>query len=249
VYKDNDIYIYVSAVKKNSSDTLLPCWWNVSEDVWFHMTRKRQLKRIEWKAGEREREGWQKKRRYACCFAFGSMKTDIYFSSKMAHLHSFQPTDKQVGENLEFAAPSVCRNEKDGRARKSAEERAGPIRGANPWRQTSVPLRSSSWRYSFVGPLRYHIIHTREEFRNDWKFPWLNWTQRSPVARDAKTFYTKVNDLKASLRKPDCTPDDALSSNLNRKGSNALHALYWCWGWTKCSNGKSSNERDSDCKN
>merc|ERR1719175_348460 len=91
------------------------------------------------------------------------MKTEICFSSKMAHLHSFQPTDKQVGENLEFAAPSVCRNEKDGRARKSAR---GPIRGANPWRQ-SVPLHSSSWRYSFVGPLRYHIIHTREEFRND----------------------------------------------------------------------------------
>jgi len=166
VYKDNDIYIYVSAVKKNSSDTLLPCWWNVSEDVWFHMTRKRQLKRIEWKAGEREREGWQKKRRYACCFAFGSMKTDIYFSSKMAHLHSFQPTDKQVGENLEFAAPSVCRNEKDGRARKSAEERAGPIRGANPWRQTSVPLRSSSWRvfFCFFWSARLDIIsYTREK--------------------------------------------------------------------------------------
>merc|ERR1719391_964440 len=55
------------------------------------------------------------------------MKTEICFSSKMAHLHSFQPTDKQVGENLEFAAPSVCRNEKDGRARGSRfEER---IRG------------------------------------------------------------------------------------------------------------------------
>merc|ERR1719391_1315916 len=98
------------------------------------------------------------------------MKTEICFSSKMAHLHSFQPTDKQVGENLEFAAPSVCRNEKDGRARKSAEERAEPIRGANPWRQTSVPLLSSSWCDLFVcfsfffcrpGSISYHTHERR----------------------------------------------------------------------------------------
>merc|ERR1719187_2413132 len=62
-------------------------------------------------------------------------------------------------EKIWSAAPSVCRNEQDGRARKSAEERGGRfeerIRG-----DRRVPLRSSSWRYSFVGPLRYHIIHT-----------------------------------------------------------------------------------------
>merc|ERR1719187_1233103 len=67
-------------------------------------------------------------------------------------------------EKIWSAAPSVCRNEKDGRARKSAEERAGPTRGDNPWRQTSIPLRSSSWRGFFFLSARFDIIsYTREK--------------------------------------------------------------------------------------
>lgn len=69
-------------------------------------------------------------------------------------------------EKIWSAAPSVCRNEKDGRARKSAEERAGPIRGANPWRQTS-PTSFLELALFFCRPASISY-HTHERRISEW---------------------------------------------------------------------------------
>jgi len=150
----------------------------------------------------------------------------------MAHLHSFQPTEKQVGENLD--CDTMCLSEM-----RETEGREGRFEERFHGDRHAPLLSFLELVGSFMPSARYNIISYTQEKNFGMIENSLDLTERRgrPRLEMRKYFFKKVNDLKASLRKPNCTPG-ALSSNLNRKGSNALHALYWCWGWTGCSNGK-----------
>lgn len=114
------------------------------------MTRKRQLKGSSERR-EREREGWQKKRRYACCFALVLLKLILFPRRWRICIHFSQRINKW--EKIWSTTPSVCLK-RDRRAR-------GPIRGAIPWRQTSP--NSFLEFVGFFSSARYYIISYTQE--------------------------------------------------------------------------------------
>jgi len=129
---------------------------------------KKTIKEDRVKSGRERKRGMAKKATLRMLLCFRSYENWFIFPRRWRIcIHFSQRINKweKIWSLRHLPSVEMRKTEERGRARKSAR---GPIRGDNPWRQTSVPLRSSSWRgFFFVGPVRYHIIHTREEFRND----------------------------------------------------------------------------------
>jgi len=139
-------------------------------------------------------------------------------------------------EKIWTATPSVClkwERQKGARADSRSDSMG-----------TDMPhffLSSSSLGF-FLSSARYNIISYTQEKNFGMIENSLDLTERRgrPWLEMRKNFFFSKKEMIWKRRWGNLIVRliDALSSNLNRKGSNALHALYWCWGWTGCSNGK-----------